>query len=71
MSGSDRRLIAAHTGPASPYPGYVNVSEEPDGTIAVTVRSDRKPDGSCGDIAVTRMTRDELILLMAVGLKGA
>lgn len=45
------KCIAAYTNPGADYPGYVNVSQDDDGSIVVTTRGDpKKVDGSylCG-----------------------
>lgn len=42
-----RECLAAYTKLGSNYPGYVNVSREQDGAIAVTVRADPKVHDGC------------------------
>ena len=39
---TDRKLIAAHTNDGVNYPGYINFSENADGTVSVIVRGDPK-----------------------------
>ena len=54
------KTIHAHTETGASYPGYVNISEQDDGTIAVTVRT------RGGQVPSTiTMDRDQLAALGA------
>jgi hypothetical protein len=63
-SGQD--LIHAFTSAtAGSYPPYVNITRLEDGTVDVTVRSPRKPDGDCGDSGRINLSRAEYEALLA------
>ena len=59
-----RRNIFAHTAPGTNYPEFVSINLEEDGTISVTVRNPAKPDGSCGEIAMVKLSVEESIRLV-------
>lgn len=50
------------TPPGTSYPPYLNVTENEDGSFAVTVRSPAKEDGRCGDCAAITMSGDDFRL---------
>jgi hypothetical protein len=55
-----RHCLFAHTPtmyPGGYYPPYVNLSEE-GGELVLTVRSERKADGHCGDSATMHLSRE-------------
>jgi hypothetical protein len=54
-----RRNITAHTLSGSNYPAFLSVNHEEDGQIEFTVRSSAKEDGTCGDIAVVKLSRED------------
>lgn len=59
-----RKTLAAYTPPVSPYPPYVNLTEEDSGFVRVTVRSPVKDDGSCGDTAAAVFPREAIKSLL-------
>jgi hypothetical protein len=52
-----KRNIAAYTSTGINYPAYISVNyDEDDNSVEVTVRSDVKKDGNCGDVASIKLS---------------
>jgi hypothetical protein len=59
-----RTNLAAYTAPGCKYPEFISINKEENGNISVTVRSPRKDDGSCGDIACIEMDEPHFDILL-------
>lgn len=66
----DRRNITAFTPPGGDYPAFISINDT--GTLSdrdaegveITVRSPRREDGRCGDVATIRLSRSQFAKLM-------
>lgn len=52
------RVLGAHTNPGCSYPGYVNLSEQVDGSVVIVVRADPDVTGHCGVTAQTTLSAE-------------
>lgn len=59
--------IYAYTANANPYPEFVSLNKQSDGTITLMVREPAKPgpysDKDCGADVTVKLSRDELLKL--------
>jgi hypothetical protein len=51
-----RENLFAYTTPGSFYPSFLSINREENGNVSVTVRSEAKEDGRCGDTAVIELS---------------
>lgn len=67
----ERENVAAYTPPGANYPCYVSFNRSGDYglQIAVTIRGDKKSDGSCGDTVTATLTQEQFALLLVRALQ--
>lgn len=51
------------------YPPYVSINQEDDGTVEISVRSARLPDGQCGPTVTTTLTKEQFAVFLLGALK--
>lgn len=56
--------LAAYTAPGCNYPEFISINKEENGNISVTVRSPRKDDQTCGDIACIEIDEPHFDILL-------
>lgn len=59
----ERKCLGAFTPPGSWYPPYISINET-DAGVEITVRAERKEDGSCGEMVSMTISSEEFQALV-------